>query len=148
MTPTAIPTADESAPTLRASKDMDGYKVFRKAVPENDLWAITELSKLMKVSIDTIYRWMRQPSTAKKPKATGRRNPIDYVGQLLCALYAVRPESAEDVFDAFDNLRAELRARHGRAPKLGRGEIKNNLRRIGREANQMADAIAGEVDGG
>jgi hypothetical protein len=125
---------------------MDGYKVFRKAVPEGDLWAITELSKLMKVSIDTIYRWMRQPSTAKKPKATGRRNPVDYVGQLLCALYAVRPDGAEEIFEAFDDLRAELRARHGRAQRLGRGEIKNNLRRIGREANQMADAIVGGAD--
>jgi hypothetical protein len=124
---------------------MDGYKVFRKAVPENDLWAITELSKLMKVSIDTIYRWMRQPSTAKKPKATGRRNPIDYCGQLLVALYAVSPERAELAFDAFDDLRAELRTRHGLAPKFGRAEIKSNLRRIGREASQMADAIAGRA---
>ena len=145
MPPTAIPTANESDPP-RASKDMDGYKVFRQAVPENDLWAITELRKLLGVSIDTIYRWMRPPSTAKKPKDTGRRNPIDYCGQLLVALYGVSPEKAELVFDAFDDLRAELRARHGRASKLSRIEIKNNLRKIGREANQMADAVAGETE--
>lgn len=148
MTPSVTSTAIGSAPTDRASKDMDGYKVLRKAVPENDLWAIQELSKLMGVSIDTVYRWMRQPSTSKKPRATGRRNPIDYVGQLLCALYAVEPDRAEIVFDAFDDLRAELRARHDRALKLHRDEIKKRLRQMGREANQMADAIAGDVSGG
>jgi hypothetical protein len=89
---------------------------------------------------------MRQPSTSKKPKATGRRNPIDYVGQLLVGLYGVRPEGAEEIFDAFDDLRAELRARHGRAPKLHREEIGKRLRQMGREANQMADAIAGGAD--
>jgi hypothetical protein len=51
MSPTAIPTANESDPP-RASKDMDGYKVFRKAVPENDLWAITELSTLDAAAFD------------------------------------------------------------------------------------------------
>jgi len=143
MTPVATPTANESAPTFRASKDMDGYKVLRKAVPENDLWAITELCKQIGISVDTLYKWMRQPSTSKKPKNTGRRNPIDYIGQLLIALYAVRPEGAEEIFDALDDLRAQLRTRHGRAQKIGRGQIQSNLRRIGREANQMADAIAG-----
>ena len=137
-------TPDGNTLTTRASKDMDGWKVIRKAVPKGDLWAITELSKLTGVSIDTLYRWMRPPSTAKKPKATGRRNPVDYIGQFLCALYVVRPEGAEEIFDAFDNLRAKLRARHGRAPKLRRTEIRNRLRQIGREANQMADAMSSE----
>src|SRR5262245_34245475 len=145
MPPTAIPTANESDPP-RASKDMNGWKIFRKAVPEGDLWAITELSKLAGVSIDTVYRWMRPPSTSKKPKSTGRRNPCDYIGQVLCALYAVSPDGAEEIFDAFDDLRAELRARHGQAPKLRRAEMKNKLRQGARQLSQMADAIAGESD--
>jgi hypothetical protein len=139
------PTDIERTPT-RATKDMDGWKIFRKAVPEGDLWAITELSKMTGVSVDTIYKWMRPPSTSKKPKATGRRNPFDYVAQVLCALYAVRPDGAEDAFDALDDLRARLRARHGRAPKLQPGQIRSNLRRISREATQMADAIPGGAD--
>src|SRR5688572_33241816 len=133
MPPIANPTNIESSQTPRASKDMDGWKIFRKAVPEGDLWAITELSKLTGVSIDTIYRWMRPPSTSKKPKATGRRNPFDYVGQVLVALYGLRPEGAEEIFDAFDDLRAELRKRHGKASKLAPKEIREKLRQGARE---------------
>lgn len=146
MTPTAIPTANESAPTLRASKDMDGWKILRKAVPENDLWAIEQLAELLHVSVDTIYRWQRKPLTSKTPKENGRRNPIDYCRQLIVALYGIDPDKGELVFDSFDDLRAELRTRHGRTPKFQRGQIQSNLRRIGREADQLANAIAGGSD--
>lgn len=139
-------TDNPTATATRAAKDMDGYKVLRKAIPENDLFTITQFAKQAGVSVDTVYKWMRPPSTSKKPKATGRRNPVDYLGQVLTALSGVRPEGAEVIFDALDDLRAELRKRQGKAPKLAPKEIRDRLRQGAREMTQMADAIQGGSD--
>ncbi len=127
----------------RGSKEMEGWKVLRRALRGRDK---AEFAEMMDVHVDTVKRWTREPLTAEEQQATGRRNPIDYFLRLVYALYAISPEGAELVFDRVDRARALLRKRHGRTERPTRDEIDEKLRRISRETQEVADAIVEESE--
>lgn len=123
----------------RAWIDMNGWRVLEEAIPRGEA---DEIAALMGVSEDTVHRWCRKPLSNEDHNATGRRNPIDYFLRLINALYARHPEGAEMVFDRVLHERAVLRKRHGRCALPTSTEMESALRRIGREADEMADAVA------
>jgi hypothetical protein len=129
---------------VRANKEMDGWKVLVKSLPDGEPLTVEMFAELMGVSVDLVYRWQRRPLTSEEPDSTGRRNPIDYFGRLVCALYAVNPEGAELVFEWADHLRAELRARHGAANSIPLEKVEEKLRTISRETGLLADQFATE----
>lgn len=122
----------------RAWTDMNGWQVLEEAIPRGEA---DEIAALMGVSEDTVHRWCRRPLSTEDHNATGRRNPIDYFLRLINALYARNPEGAEMVLDRIAHEQAMLRKRHGRCATPTPAEMESALRRIGRDADEMADAI-------
>ncbi len=133
----------DQVPT-RAWTDMDGWRVLDEAIPRGEA---DEIAALMGVSEDTVNRWRRRPLSSEDHNATGRRNPIDYFLRLINALYVRNPEGAEKVLDRVMHERAVLRKRHGRGALPTPTEMESALRRIGREADEMADAVAAPPGG-
>jgi len=133
MDRTGAPPRAEEVPMAK------GWEVLSRAIPYGEA---EEVAEGMNVSLDIVHRWMRPPSTAEEPTATGRRNPIDYALRLMKEVHSVNPEGAHLIVDAFVSGLAKLeRKRSGQVIPIA--EIESRLRARAREFEEMANAVAG-----
>jgi hypothetical protein len=93
-----------------------GWRVLERALTNPDTGILEDISEVAEdagVSEDTVYKWIRRPSRKKDPKATGRKNPIDYFLRLLRAVYLTTPWGARLIMRYVLSEFARLEAKHG-----------------------------------
>src|SRR5262245_50170909 len=115
-----------------------GWKILSKIIPYG---RAEDVRDRMKVSLDTVHRWMRMPLSSENPHATGRANPIDQAIWLIEAVYEVNPEDTHEIVDVFVSKLAELEGKSS-GPHLSDSEIEKTLRARAREFERLANALA------
>src|SRR5262245_31648985 len=119
-----------------------GWKILSKIIPYG---RAEDVRDRMKVSLDTVHRWMRMPLSSENPHATGRANPIDQAIWLIEAVYEVNPDDTHEIVDAFVSKLAELEAKR-LGPAMSVPEVEKMLRLRARECEAMANALAGRTN--
>lgn len=90
----------------KAMSSMRDDEVLRCAIPDGH---VATVARLLRKSVDLIYKWRRERLSNENPFATGEESPLSKFWTLLDVIYMVNPEGAENVIEASREHLASLR---------------------------------------
>lgn len=88
---------------------MRAWQVLHQAIPRGECEAV---ALRLKVEADTVRRWKREPLSTEAPEATGRRSPLDFVTDLIDAIFLANPAGAHLVVNYVREHYARLAETH------------------------------------